>query len=85
MADDEKAISQQRIEEAHALLADGKRDESLAILDEVLRNNPANFGAQAIRDRIHTEENSERLAKETEADREEGDEEPAGTDADGRT
>jgi hypothetical protein len=76
MADDETTTLQHRIEEAHALLADGKRDESLAIVEEVLRKSPANFGAQAVRDRIHTEENRDRLAKETEADREEGDESP---------
>lgn len=70
MAEDEKAISQQSLEEAHTLLAEGKRDESLAVVEEVLRKNPADFSAQAVRDRIHTEENRERLAKETEADRE---------------
>jgi len=75
MAEDEKAAAQQ-VEEAHALLAAGKRDESLAIVEEVLRTHPTNFGAQAVRDRIHTEENRERLAIETEADREEGDESP---------
>jgi hypothetical protein len=74
MADDEKAIAKQRVEDAHTLLAEGKRDEALAIVEEVLRKNPADFSAQAVRDRIHTEENRERLAKETEADREEGDE-----------
>jgi hypothetical protein len=76
MAEDEKAIAKQKIEEAHALLAEGKRDESLAIVEEVLRKNPADFSAQAIRDRIYTEDNRERLATETEADREQGDESP---------
>ncbi len=76
MAEDEKAIAKQRVEDAHALLAEGKRDEALSVAEEVLRKNPADFNAQAVRDRIHTEENRERLASETEADREEGDESP---------
>ncbi len=62
------------IQNAHKLLEAGRRSEAFALVEEILRKDPANFSAQAVRDRIYTEENSERLATETEADREEGDE-----------
>lgn len=44
------------VEQAHDLLQQGRRDEAYAVVREVLKRQPNNIEARALRDRIDTED-----------------------------
>ena len=44
------------VEYAHALLREGQREEAYAVVQDVLRRQPGNISARALRDRIDTED-----------------------------
>ena len=52
------------IETAHQLLQDGDREEAYAVVRVLLDKNPADPQAQGLRDRIHSQENSEAVVRE---------------------
>jgi hypothetical protein len=52
------------IEQAHSLLKEGQREEAYAVVQDVLRRQPGNVSARALRDRIDTEDFRVAIVKE---------------------
>lgn len=54
----------QQLEQAHRLLQGGQREEARQIAEEILKLEPANMMARALRDRIDNEEFSQAIIRE---------------------
>lgn len=54
------------IEQAHALLGEGHRDEAYAVVSDILQRQPDNTMARALRDRIDNEEFSRAVVRQRE-------------------
>jgi hypothetical protein len=54
----------QRLEQAHELLRAGQREEARQIAEEILKLEPANMMARALRDRIDNEDFSQAIVRE---------------------
>jgi hypothetical protein len=54
------------VEQAHSLLEQGQREEAYAVCQSVLKKQPDNIPAQALRDRIDTEDFRQAVVRERE-------------------